>query len=183
MAKTNKSYFESRWVMTLHAGMMLGVIVQLVSSQLMHSNLSNAVDFFYLHRLAGVWTFVMVVLFIGVKGYRRTLWDLFPWHRRGVCAIKQDVGCLLTARLPVRQGVGLARFIQGLGILLVLAMGALGIAWWIMRAWQVGAPSDARLFIHWHANLATLLWIYIVGHVAMVVLHAVWPKARVVEMP
>ena len=104
MAKTNKPYFESRWVMILHAGMTLGVIVQLVSSQLMHSKIPNAVDFFYLHRLSGVWTFVMVVL---------------------------------------------------------------GIVWWIMRAWQVGAPSDARLFIHWHEDLATLLWIYIGGHVVM----------------
>ena len=169
--------------MILHACMMLGVIVQLVSSQLMHSKLPNAVDFFYLHRLAGVWTFVMVVLFVGIKLYRRTLWDLFPWHRRGVCAIKIDLGLLLKVRLPIRQGIGLARFIQGLGVLLVLAMGALGIVWWIMRAWQLGASGDARLFIHWHADLATLLWIYIIGHVAMVVLHWLWPKHRVVEMP
>ena len=183
MPKTKKPYFESRGVMVLHACMLLGVIVQLASSQLMHSAIPGAVNFFYLHRLSGVWTFVMVVLFVGIKAYRRTLWYLYPWHWQGLCAIKVDLGLLITARLPVRRGLGLARFVQGLGILLVLAMGALGIAWWMMRAWHWGAPSDAHLFMAWHSDLATLLWIYVVGHIVMAVLHWLWPKHRLVELP
>ena len=184
MKKQPKTYFESSSVMILHTGIMLGVIVQLLTSKLMHGHHHNifAMNCFYLHRLSGVSIFVMVIFFIGVKIYRGTFWNLYPWHKSGYRAILVDIKLLLTGRIPVRQGVGLARFVQGLGIVVVLAMSALGVTWWLMRTWHLGMPGDARTLIGWHKSISTLVWIYVIGHTTMAFLHWVWPQDRLVEL-
>lgn len=183
--KLSKTYFESFSVMILHTGIMLGVIVQLLSSKFMHkhSGIPIELNLYYLHRLSGVFVFIMVILFISVKAYRATLWDLYPWHRDGFHKILVDIKLLLTGRIPVRRGIGLARFIQGLGILLVLAMSCLGIGWWIIGTYNFDTLVNASTLIHWHKNISTLVWIYVIGHTAMTFLHWIWPKKRLIELP
>lgn len=178
------SSYKHKWNnvrFALHFGLLIGVILQLISSQLMHSHIPQANTFFVLHMVSGISTFICAIVYLVYRIWLNKVPDwqvLFPWSSRlGWQSIGQDIKILAGFRLPVRDAGGLAGMVQGLGLLLILAMGLLGTSWAILWGFSLGLPAVADLIISTHSALATLVWIYIIGHGVMAILHRIVPDS------
>ena len=119
----------------LHTGLVIGVILQLSSSQLMHMQIPHANLFFVMHLVSGIATFCCASAYVLYRLLMsgQTLLPLFPWAQStGLRAIGHDIQILRRLRFPVRESGGLAGCVQVLGILLILTMVLLGAVWAIV---------------------------------------------------
>ncbi|WMP18743.1 cytochrome b/b6 domain-containing protein [Thiothrix lacustris] len=170
----------------LHGLMALGIVGQLVFSQLMVApdelEEATALQKFALegHELVGLGVVAVMVL--------HWLWmlfpksdvsfgKLFPWGPSGLKRVFADVGHIFKrGHLPeVGNDAGLAGFIHGLGFLIATAMAASGFALYLVLDFGDGAGSDSfEQYAHWHGFFATFMWIYLAGHV----IAAAWHEYR-----
>jgi len=170
----------------LHILVAIGVITQLTSSQLMHSHLSNAHSFFIVHEISGVSTFVIALLIFLSKIFNpnHLKWHyLYPLCARDWRKIFEDLGFIFRLRLPTRHGGGLAGLVQGLGVLLIMAMGLTGSTWYLLRHQVIDLSISASSVIHIHSFLANFVWIYIIGHTVMALISWLIPNTRKVALP
>jgi cytochrome b561 len=151
----------------LHFIFAAAVVSQLITSQLMGSH----ADLFYLHVAGGVTAFVMLLIYVILKLKQNKFMNFFPHHIMQFIEVKDDLMNLIKFKaLPDRAQGGLPGLVQGLGILLILGMaitGATGFIIWHWLPWK----NLATIAIDIHSTLATFVWIYIIGHTAMSVLH------------
>jgi len=176
----------TRW---LHVGFVLGVPLQLLSEEFMkHPKLVDRVprvrtaaeaNFFEMHEIVGMTLFTVVVLHIlwSTTKSGGGLGRLFPYFGAGGCGklvneLKQIPGWLGGKLHENAEDSVLAGAIHGLGMLLILAMGATGSTIFFGMDEVTG---QVRGFVHdmkeLHEGLGALVWIYLIGHVGMVVLH------------
>jgi hypothetical protein len=172
----------SRWcpiTLFLHLVMAIAVLLQLATSQLW--DYSSVL--FTLHEISGVTALSAVVLFLLWKIIKGGLLNCFPWlTSQGRAHILSDIRWISKLRLPEHNAGGLPGLIQGLGLLVILAMGLLGCLWFLGKfSYVVFLTPYAHVLIHWHSNLATLVWVYVCGHTAMAVIHWVLPRRFTVE--
>ncbi|OGT32078.1 MAG: hypothetical protein A3E87_11075 [Gammaproteobacteria bacterium RIFCSPHIGHO2_12_FULL_35_23] len=151
----------------LHFGLATFVTLQLLTSKLMQHDISHA---FLFHKIFGLSAVCVVVLhwFWSLSGDKRNFHHLFPWNKQGLLAIINDLRFALHGQLP--QGgerEGLPGFIHGLGFLAVTGMAASGFTIFLFIVF-----SQPPLWVKSiHSFIATFVWIYWFGHVAMVLLH------------
>ena len=170
----------------LHWGFALLIPLQLLSEELMKRPKPGRIRddmqvfFFDMHETIGWVAFVLVVariawLFVSAE----SSWSrLFPYFSakgfKGlVTELKNEVPGWFKGKLtdPNQDNYFLAGAIHGLGLLLVSVMGITGIVM------ALGMEDTGKMlgFIHdakeVHEVMGELLWIYIYGHVVMVVLH------------
>lgn len=126
------------------------------------------------HEGAGVAVIVLVALhWIWSLSHDRgrPIRHLFPWGRLGRGEIAADLGNLRAGRLPPGGPAGgLAGFVHGLGFLAVTGMAVLGGLMLLV----MGKGAQSALFHRLadaHSLLANFVWLYWLGHVAMVVVH------------
>lgn len=151
----------------LHFIFAAAVINQLITSQLMQKYSS----IFYVHVAGGVTAFVMLLIYVGLKLKQNKFMDFFPHHVIQFIEVKNDFMNMLRFKsLPNREVGGLPGLVQGLGILLILAMALTGATGFIVYHW-LPWKEVAVVSINIHSTLATFVWIYIIGHTAMAVLH------------
>jgi cytochrome b561 len=170
----------------LHALMALGIIGQLIFSQLMTApdELEGATELqkFSLegHELLGLFTFgVLVVhwLWLLIPNNDVTFAKLFPWGPSGLKRVGADLMHIIKHRhLPeVGNESGLSGLIHGFGFLIASVMAASGFALYLVMDFGDGAGSDSfEQYAEIHEITATFLWIYLIAHV----LAAVWHEYR-----
>lgn len=164
----------------LHLGLALTVSLQLMVSLVMEapdhedaSKLARAA--FEAHEFIGLAALLIVVLhWLWSLSSRADggLAHLFPWGGAALAQVKADTSALLKGRLPDGgpRG-GLPGFAHGLGFLAVTAMAITGGVLFIIFP-EVGEPSETvEAVAEVHEFIATLVWVYWGGHIALGVLH------------
>jgi len=170
----------------LHWGIAIGIPLQLISEELMKRpkpgriRSDEQIFFFDMHEWVGMLLLTLIVLRLiwGVMGMGDgRLSKLFPFAtaagRKGMMhELRTEVPGWLKGKFePPEKEDYIAGLVHGLGVLLVLALGASG------AVMLYGMEDSGRMlgFVHTmkelHEALGELLWIYLVGHVGMALVH------------
>jgi len=173
-----------RTVRSLHLYMMLTVLVQLISSQLMkvprpgETVQSIKSIFLGLHEWDGFIVLAIVAFYLMYMSNDRDDWKrLFPWMSATGCKglwqeIRFDIPGWLKGRLKKpAEAHYIADMVHGLGILLIIGLGSTGIMIFMRLETSGEMNEDLRLLRGLHAYLGALLWIYMLGHVGMTLIH------------
>lgn len=172
----------------LHSLFALLMVAQLINEEFMkHPKLVNGMPrprtdeqifFFDMHEWIGVILLVVVGLrFMMMLGNPEEVKRLFPFisgeRMKGVFADMKEIPGWFTGKLkPPSDEDCLAGFVHGLGLLLGLAMGLTGTAIFVGMDPITGRMDElVHELKEVHEVLGELLLYYVIGHVAMVVLH------------
>jgi cytochrome b561 len=129
---------------------------------------------FQAHKSVGAVLIVIVLahwLWTLRRAHGQAIRHLFPWGRFGRAEIVADLKNLKGGKLPEGgPGGGLPGFVHGLGFLAVTGMAASGCLILLLSA---DGPRTRLLqdVANLHAALANVVWLYWLGHVAMVIVH------------
>jgi cytochrome b561 len=175
----------TRW---LHAGIALGVIVQLACSLFMdvpapgHSLPPAGYLLFSVHRWSGITVVALVIMhwLWNLSGHVAGGWGhLFPWFsgarlQRLVSNIK-EIPQWLHGEFPDQQEetIPLAGAIHGLGLLVVSAMAFSGAIIFFGLGPEGTTSGFVGLVRQGHGYLGNLMWLYFAGHAGIAVLHQV----------
>jgi cytochrome b561 len=183
-----------RW---LHAGIALGVVIQLSTSQMMEvpepgGSLTGAGhSLFMVHRWSGITIFAMVILhwLWGLGGHITGGWGhLFPWFSKSRFeALISDVKAVpewLHGQLPDQRTrtLPLVGAVHGLGLLAVSGMVATGATLFFGIAADGSMPAGVKTVEEIHAFLANFIWVYLVGHVVMALFHQIKGEPLITDM-
>jgi len=178
----------TRW---LHVGLALAIPLQLLSEEFMKRpklvdglpriRTDAEVTFFEMHEWIGMAALAIVVLHIlwSTTKAGGGLGHLFPYFKAGGCKsimdeLKQVPGWLSGKLHMDADNSPLAGSVHGLGLLLVLAMAATGGTMFFGMNEVTGQMSG---FVHTmkevHEALGNLVWLYLIAHVGMAVLHKI----------
>lgn len=165
----------------LHLGLALTVSLQLLNSLVMeapepdHPLSGFDALLFHSHAWLGMMALAVVLLHwiwslwgAGGAGVRH----LFPWRAAERTAIAQELRGLTALRLPPGGPLGkLSGLIHGLGILAVTGAALTGAVLFFTLPESGQLTLVADVAEEAHEFVATFVWIYWVGHVAMGLLH------------
>jgi cytochrome b561 len=181
----------TRW---LHAGIALGVMVQLFSSLFMdvpapgRPLVETGYRFFAVHRWSGITVVTLVILhwLWGLSGHVAGGWGhLFPWFSRrrlrNLLSDIKDVPKWLQGAFPDQQEetIALAGAIHGLGLLAVSAMALSGTTIFLGMRPDGSMSRLVALVREGHMYMGNVLWVYFLGHVGIAVLHQ-WRGDRLI---
>ncbi len=169
----------------LHWGFALLIPLQLLSEELMKRPKPGRIRddmqifFFEMHELIGWAAFILVTMRLiwGLMSSEASWMRLYPYFSatgRKLLAyeLKNEVPGWFKGKLPnPSRERCMASAVHGLGLLLVTTMGLTGVMMSLGMedsGLMTGIIHDAKEF---HELLGTLLWIYIIAHVAMTALH------------
>lgn len=166
----------TRW---LHAGLAVAVTFQLFVAFVMEVPQPGlrpqpfGLQAYQAHKTVGA---VVIALTAGhwlwsLLGRPGALRHLFPWGRVERASVVADLVNLKAGRLPAGgPGGGLAGLVHGLGFLAVSGMAVLG---GLLLALEAGGfpPALFRRVGEGHSLVAGLVWLYWLGHLAMVAVH------------
>lgn len=167
----------------VHAGLALSICTQLATSLIMQGPTETAAGdaIFQLHRYSGFSALAFVFLFWMTLTFRRrgtAISALFPWFsgvwRRAFLAdLGNHLRTVVRGRLPAHEETGpFASAVHGLGLLLMTAMAVSGGVY-AAQVW-VGLQSpepDGSLAMTVHFALANLVWVYLIAHAGMAMIH------------
>jgi cytochrome b561 len=158
------------------------ILVQLLSEEFMKRPKPGRIRtdeqelFFEIHEWFGVILLVVVLLrFVFVIG--RNEWSkLFPWITAEGCKgmvaeLKEVPGWLLGKLRDAGEEDYLAKTVHGLGLLLALALGMTGTVLFAGMNPDGSMGDVVHFFKETHEVLGELLWIYMIGHISMALLH------------
>jgi cytochrome b561 len=180
----------TRW---LHAGLALGITLQLALSLVMeHSEPDKpatgiAAATFEVHENVGMVVLAILVLhwLWQLTGHTlHGLGHLFPWFSaNGRAAVMADAKRLVASRMRDNPQVSpLAGAVHGLGILVATAMGVSGAVLYFGMADNGSMSKPVHVIEEFHGLMANLMWAYLVGHVAMGALHRKLGHAEVSDI-
>jgi cytochrome b561 len=163
----------------LHLLLMLIVINQLAGSQFMEkpSPGEAAAWPFIVHEWVGIAGFVILTLFwlwaFLRHGSETSLMSLVPWLSasgwRGLLAdLKRTTSDIVTWTAP-RHTAALASAVHGLGLLAASAMAISGAAYFLVLA----GTRLGGLVLELHKFVANFMWVYLIGHASMAIVHAI----------
>lgn len=169
----------TRW---LHAGIALGIVLQLLSSLVMEvpkpgdarSALASAV--FEAHETVGIGVLALLLTrwLWQLSGHAANgLGQLFPWfsrqRRAAVLGELQRLARLRFKEIP--ESGALAGGVHGLGLVLAAAMALSGTVIFFGMGEDGTTPAAVAALKEVHSFLATFMWIYLIGHGAMAAVH------------
>jgi cytochrome b561 len=175
-----------RVVRRLHAGITLAAVIQLLTSQIMQvpqpgrAPLEPQHVFFVMHECSGMTLVTLLVLhWLWVSaGHVAGGWGhLYPWFSRS--RLRALLASLQALPAWLRKGRSLepeamdplAGAVHGLGLLTITAMALTGAAM-VLGMGPGGSMGGFLRAVRWaHGFIANLMWAYVIGHVAMAMLH------------
>jgi len=174
----------NRTARLLHLYMMLTVLIQLASEQLMKvpkpGETVRPVEaiFFTIHEWNGFIVLAIAAFYLMYLTNDRGDWErLFPWMSASGCKglwqeIRVDIPGWLQGRLKeAEEARYIAGTVHGLGILLVTGLGSTGIMIFMGLASSGEMSEDIKLLRELHEWLGTLIWVYLFGHAGMAIIH------------
>jgi len=130
------------------------------------------------HEFIGVGLLVIVMTrFMLMAGSRKDFLRLFPWLEEGG---RQSLASELKGALPgwfsgklkdTGEQDSLAKTVHGLGLLLALGLGLTGLILFIEISPEGATGTLEHAAMEVHALMGTLLWIFIIAHIAMTIYH------------
>jgi cytochrome b561 len=163
---------------------MITILLQLISEQLMQvpqpgqSVLATGALFFGLHQFIGFVVLITVSVYLIVvieKPEDRV--RLFPWldssGRSGLwLEIKRDVPGWVRGKLRHPNEARLiAGTVHGMGISLALLLGVTGSIIYLEIEPDGGMSPALKLIRQCHEIMGTAMWIFVIGHAAMALMH------------
>jgi cytochrome b561 len=183
-----------RW---LHAGIALTVVIQVLTSGIMQvpqparALVEPQHFFFVMHEWSGMTLVALLVLhWLWVSGGHLVGgWGhLYPWfspsRRRALFAsLKALPAWLREAHSLQPEAINpLAGAVHGLGLLTITAMALTGVAM-VLGIGPGGSMGGFLRAMRWtHGFIANFMWAYVIGHVAMAVLHQMRGERLVTKM-
>ena len=178
---------------SLHAAVALGVILQLILSQLMeipstkHKVEALPLALFGAHEYIGLALLILLLLhwLWSLPGHvQGGIAHLFPWFsRERINKVLAQTRGMLKFQLPDPEGNNaLAGAVHGLGLLIASVMAATGTVVFFNLDASGHMNVVGKAVAGLHANLATFMWIYLIGHAAMALLHVRMGHGRMREM-
>ncbi len=177
----------------VHNVMALAVLVQLISQLFMHPPRPNhEPDFwFFVHQFSGMTAMIFVLAFwflIFSHRLEKPFMAFFPYFSKdGRASLWQDTKRFFRAaikfKLPPYDGNSeFATAIEGLGLLLITYMGATGIFYGV--AYNVFELDFRQLHEvgEFHEAFGFFVWLYVLGHAGMGILHQVTQGVRLARM-
>jgi len=174
----------SRAIQRIHLAIVCLVAFQLFSEQLMEiPKPGEAVDdvqalFLLLHEWNGFIVLGLAVLFLLLRADKsQQRHSLFPWLStagwKGLFKeIAHDVPGWFRGKLnKPEDSFHIASTVHGLGILLLIGLGATGIIVFAGLEPNGYMDRDTKLIKDLHTDMGTLIWIFVLGHSAMALLH------------
>ncbi|HKI59444.1 MAG TPA: cytochrome b/b6 domain-containing protein [Mariprofundaceae bacterium] len=174
----------TRAIQSIHLAIVCLVLFQLFSEQVMEiPKPDKAIDdtqalFLLLHEWNGFIVLGLTILFLLIrsdKGQERH--SLFPWLSvsgwKGIFReIFHDVPGWFRGKLKKpEESFHIASTVHGLGILLLLGLGATGIMVFIGLQPDGFMDKDTKAIKDLHSGMGNLIWIFVLGHSAMALLH------------
>jgi len=181
----------TRW---LHAGIALGVMVQLFSSLFMEPPAPGrplaepGYHFFLVHRWSGIIVVILVIFhwLWGLNGHVAGGWGhLFPWFSgrrlRDFMSDLKKVPKWLQGAFPGQreETIPLAGAIHGLGLLVVSAMALSGTTIFFGMGSHGSMSGFVAMVREGHMVMGNVIWIYFLGHAGIAVLHQ-WRGDRLI---
>ena len=186
----------------LHLSLLVIVVSQLLTSQVMERPFPGEEPGwpFLLHEwigLAGVGVITLFWLWSLARNSPETpLSRLIPWFSPKrladiVAEIGGFAGDVLVLRMPSFELDAIASAVHGLGLMLASFLALSGAAWYFVFA---GTPN-AKTVMGLHSLAGNLMWVYLIGHASMAILHQLagdqvfsrmfWfrPRARQIQAP
>lgn len=169
-----------RW---LHVGIAAGAVFQLLTSLILlppdEKGSVFAHTMMQAHEVGGLVVAVFVALhlvwsLLVHKAQHSSMWILLERNhwRESFSLIKMLPRALLGKTDMPEPGSSLARIVGMLGILLMAAMGATGVAIWFgLPEHSLIMPPGVDLLMNVHSLLSNVLWAYVIGHVSMALAH------------
>jgi len=168
----------------LHFGLVVFILIQLIMTQFIglpepgHVRRGSDALLVGIHELVGVLALIsvcalLIIVLDDPAGRRR----LMPWlDQQGRAALwlalRRDVPGWLTGRIPLPEtGGALAGAVHGAGALLALLLGLTGAMLFIGMGVRGKMPPDIRPVWTAHEFLADAMWVFLVGHAAMTLVH------------
>lgn len=186
-----------RVVRFLHAGMALAVVIQMLSSLVMQVPQPGRVPlepqhaFFLIHEASGLTLVTLLVLhwLWDLSGHVAGGWGhLFPWFSRArlraLLAALKALPTWLRDSSAVDEEVmyPLVGAVHGLGLLTVTAMALTG-ATMVLGMGPGGSLGTILRTVRWaHEFVANFMWAYVIGHVAMALLHQARGERLITKM-
>jgi len=169
-----------RW---LHFAMASGALFQLLTSLILLPPDEKGSPFAHTvmqaHEVGGLFVAVFVAIHLVLSliskkdqhSSMRVLFDVKYWCE-AFSLVKLLPIVLLGKTNMIESGNSLARIVSMLGVLLMMAMGATGIAIWFgLPEHGTSISHNVDMLMDIHSMLSNLLWVYIFGHVFMVFAH------------
>ncbi len=185
---------HSRATRLLHAGLAVAIVTQLVTSLSMHGpdDVQAGDMLFQLHRYSGIAASGLAFGFwvaILLRSRGTEIGALIPWFSgRRLAALRRDtkvhLSALIRLRLPEHSPeAALPSAVHGLGLLLISAMAASGVLYYVQVALGLhSAEPDGMVAMTVHLALANLVWAYLIAHAALAVLHHLLRSMRLSTM-
>jgi len=161
-----------------------GMIFELViENWMLHPKSGEAatayhVLFFGAHEFIGISLLVIVITrFMLMAGNRQDFLRLFPWFEKGGCQslvneLKNALPGWFSGNLKdVGEQDFLAKTVHGLGLLLALGLGCTGLMLFIEISPEGTTSALEHVATEAHKLMGTLLWIFIIAHIAMATYH------------
>ena len=184
---------HSRATRLFHASLAIAIATQLATSQLMRPPEVDAAGdiWFTLHQYSGLAAAALALGLWGVVALRKrgtALGALLPWASgKRLKALGSDIMAHLRSirsrRLPPHDPHSpLASAVHGLGLVLMTAMAATGVLFYLMN-WlgMIGQPAT-ELVLSGHKLGANLVWAYLIGHGGIAVLYHLTRQMRLSSM-
>lgn len=176
----------SRAIQTIHLAIVCLVLFQLFSEQMMElpkpgepvTDLEAL--FLQLHEWNGFIVLGLAILFLLIRtGESAASHSLFPWlSGAGLKGIFRE----LTGDVPgwfkgklkkPEESHHIASTVHGLGILLLIGLGATGIMVFMELEPNGYMDKDTQLIKGLHTSMGELVWIFVLAHSAMALLHQI----------
>lgn len=184
---------HSRATRLFHASLAMAIVAQLATSQVMRPPEVGAAGdiWFTLHQYSGLTAAALALGLWGVMALRQrgtALGALLPWaSSKRLKALGSDMiahlRCIMARRLPPHDPHSpLASAVHGLGLVLMSAMAATGVLFYLMN-WlgMIGQPAT-ELVLSAHKLGANLVWAYLIGHAGIALLHHLTRQMRLSSM-
>jgi len=179
----------------LHYCFIITVLYQLLSAEFMRVLEPGKMEgfdtmLFTLHMIVFGWgAFLVSSVYIMVLHEDKDGWArMVPWfsasHREALFkAIRSDISDIFSGRLPPPDEKGaIASVAHGFGILLLLAQGFTG-AYVMLGVRSDGTMrTDTLLFLDFHAIFAKLIWVFLIGHVCMFIIHLMFGRREILDI-
>ncbi len=164
----------------ISGGMLLELIIENWMQRPKPDETATALQalFFAAHEFIGVSLLAIIITrFLLMAGNGQDFLRLFPWvnaaGRMGILnELKQAPSDWLSGNLKdTGKQDFLAGSVHGLGLLLALGLGLTGLTIFIEISAEGTMDSPGRWAMEIHEVLETLLWIFLVAHIAMAIYH------------
>jgi len=179
----------------LHYGMMFCVLYQLISAEFMRVLEPGKMEgfdtiLFTLHMMFFGWgAFLIASIYAVILHDDKDGWGrMVPWftarHRRAFFKeARNDIVSTFRGHFPLpEEQSALSGAVHGGGILLVLALGFTG-AYVMLGVRSDGTMrEDTLLLLDFHAAFANLLWIFLIGHIVMSLLHLITGRRTILNI-